>query len=1082
MPSYPHIERYRADLQRFLEFGGSDNEQSIRRAFAVCLDSYCRDHREKLALVDELDAGGGSRVTGTGIRPDGTVKDSLRMARGYWEAKDTHDDLDAEIQAKFNRGYPRDNILFEDSETAVLFQNGAVAMRVDMSRPGELHRLIRRFLDYELPEIGEFRQARQQFKTDLPAVLESLREAVADAEASNPDYQDAAAVFLTVCRQTISPDVSDGDVREMLLQHILTKDIFLRVFAEDQFHRENNVARQLDALERTFFTGDVRRQAIDRLRAYYGAIGRAADEIADHDEKQRFLKGIYEDFYQAYNPAAADRLGVVYTPNEVVDFIIRGTDHLLQKHFGRTLADDNVQILDPATGTGTFITSLINHLPLDRLEHKYRNEIHANEVAILPYYIANLNIEYTYRERTGRYLEFPNLCFVDTLDNMDWQGASGGAVTRQGAFNLGGVSEENWIRVQEQNEKSISVIIGNPPYNATQRYWNDFNPNRAYPAIDQRIRETYTQASGATNLHKQYDMYKRFIRWASDRLADDGIIGFISNRGFLDDYQDDGFRKVVAEEFDELWVVDLKGNARTSGERRRQEGGNIFSNKIRVGVAIYFLVRRRGTDGFKVLYHAVHDYAKADEKVNHVKDKALADFSFTDITPDSRGYWLDQSDSDFGKLTMLADRQSTPSKTSAGGLALFDLYSLGNATNRDEWAYDFVKLVAHDKSTFFANTYNGFLEAGDESYNPIIKWSRNLRRHFESRHRIQCTEDKLIAAHYRPFVLKWYFADPVMSNDLTWKHYEIFGHDLQQFNSVISFSGPASNKPFQTLATSRLFGIDTLEKTQCLPLYRYTPDGERVSNITEWGLRHINDHYRKEWGAGFDDRYPDGISAEDIFAYTYAVLHDPVYRHDYRVDLLREFPRLPFYREFDAWARMGQELLDLHLGFETADPYPLERQDKPGVEPRRAILRADKERGVITLDDQTTLTGVPADAWRYQLGSRSALEWVLDQYKERKPRDPTIRERFNTYRFADHKERVIDLLRRVCTVSVKTMDVVDDMAYWEDGYLIVFGDRDKHEWSMLGLSQWFGEPGGPDDDPEYQAWLASLPDIREGEN
>ena len=351
------------------------------------------------------------------------------MARGYWEAKDTHDDLDAEIQAKFNRGYPRDNILFEDSQTAVLIQNGNEAMRVDMSRPGELHRLIRRFLDYELPEIEEFRQARQQFKADLPAVLESLREAVADAEAGNSDYQDAAALFLNLCRQTISPDVSDADVREMLLQHILTRDIFLRVFAEDQFHRENNVARQLDALESTFFTGDARREAIDRLRVYYGAIGRAADEIADYAEKQQFLKAIYEDFYQAYNPAAADRLGVVYTPNEVVDFIIRGTDHLLQKHFGCTLADDNVQILDPATGTGTFITSLINHLPLDRLEHKYRNEIHANEVAILPYYIANLNIEYTYRERTGRYLEFPNLCFVDTLDNMDWQGAMLSAVT-----------------------------------------------------------------------------------------------------------------------------------------------------------------------------------------------------------------------------------------------------------------------------------------------------------------------------------------------------------------------------------------------------------------------------------------------------------------------------------------------------------------------------------------------------------------------------------------------------------------------------------------------------------------------------
>ena len=270
-----------------------------------------------------------------------------------------------------------------------------------MSRGEDLHRLIRMFLDYELPEIQEFRYAQNQFKTDLPTVLENLRATVADAEADNPGYQEAAASFLDLCRKTIGPAVSPPDVREMLLQHILTKDIFLSIFKEDQFHQENNVARQLDTLERTFFTGDVRREAIERLRAYYGVIGRAADEIADYAEKQQFLKAIYEDFYTAYNPAAADRLGVIYTPNEVVDFIIRGADHLLQKHFGKTLADDNVQILDPATGTGTFVTNLINHLPADRLEHKYRHEIHANEVAILPYYIANLNIEYTYQQRTG---------------------------------------------------------------------------------------------------------------------------------------------------------------------------------------------------------------------------------------------------------------------------------------------------------------------------------------------------------------------------------------------------------------------------------------------------------------------------------------------------------------------------------------------------------------------------------------------------------------------------------------------------------------------------------------------------------
>ena len=497
MPAYPHIERYQADKQRFIEFGGSDSEQNIRRAFANCLDAYCRDHREKLALVDELGAA-------LGNRPDGTVKDSLQMNRGYWEAKDSQDDLDDEIQKKFNRGYPRDNIIFEDSQTAVLFQNREEAMRVDMSRPGELHRLIKAFLDYELPDIEEFRRAQQQFKADLPTVIGNLREAVEEAEANNADYRTASAAFLELCRQSIGPAVTSADVREMLLQHILTKEIFLSIFRETQFHRENNIASQLEVVEFTFFTGEVKREAIDRLRAYYSAIGRAASGIDDYAEKQQFLKAIYEDFYQAYNPAAADRLGVVYTPNEVVDFIIRGADHLLQKHFNRRLSDGNVQILDPATGTGTFVTNLISYLAdsgepdaMERLEHKYLNEIHANEVAILPYYIANLNIEYTYREKTGRYLKFPNLVFVDTLDNMDWQGATGDAVARQASFNLGGLTTENWARVQEQNEKTISVIIGNPPYNANQQNENDNNRNRVYPDIDQRISNTYIFKSGA---------------------------------------------------------------------------------------------------------------------------------------------------------------------------------------------------------------------------------------------------------------------------------------------------------------------------------------------------------------------------------------------------------------------------------------------------------------------------------------------------------------------------------------------------------------------------------------------------------
>ena len=1037
MPSYPHIERYHADLRRFVEFGGSDNELSIRRAFAVCLDAYCREHREKLALVDELGVDAGSRVTGTGIRPDGTVKDSLRMTRGYWEAKDTHDDLDAEIQAKFNRGYPRDNIIFEDSQTAVLFQNGAAAMRVDMSNPDGLHRLVRRFLDYELPEIEEFRQARQQFKTDLPAVLENLRAVVAEAETANPEYRAAADTFLALCHRSISPDVSDADVREMLLQHILTEDIFLNIFSNVQFHRENNVARQLDALAQTFFTGSVRRAAIDRLRAYYGAIGRAAHDITDYAEKQQFLKAIYEDFYKEYNPAAADRLGVVYTPNEVVDFIIRGADYLLQKHFGRTLADDHVRILDPATGTGTFITNLINYLPADRLERKYRHEIYANEVAILPYYIANLNIEYTYQERTGRYAEFPNLCFVDTLDNMDWQGAgaSGGAVQRQAAFNLGGLSEENWIRVQEQNEQPISVIIGNPPYNDQQFNWNDDNPNRKYPEIDERIRETYIKESTAQRTH-QYDMYKRFIRWASDRLADDGIIGFITNRAYLDTRQDDGFRQMAGQEFTDIYILDLgsdvRRNPKISGTTH-----NVFG--IQTGVAIGFFVREKSKMGECGIHYAQREDAElAIDKLAYLRSATLDKVPFEGIAPDRWNDWLNQSNSDFERLIPLANRQTKLAKTAADEQAVFGLYSLGVSTNRDEWVYDFDAVSLGRKVRAFINGYeevrseHGGKSVGNVARGTAIKWTRDLERQLRLDIPLIFSRDSIRRAEARPFVFKALYFNQQL-NEMQYQIPQVFPTGATDENRVICFPGNASSNGFQVLATDRVFSHDLLKTTQCLPLYRYTADGERVSNVTEWGRRRINEHYREEWGDYFDEAYPDGITAEDIFAYTYAVLHDPVYRHDYRVDLLREFPRLPLYREFAVWARMGRELLDLHLEFETAEPYLLHRNDvgannySPlrGDTTPKPILRADQERGVIRLDEETTLTGVPADAWRYQLGSRSALEWVLDQYREKKPRDPTIRERFNAYRFADHKERVIDLLQRVCAVSVATVRITD---------------------------------------------------------
>ena len=837
------------------------------------------------------------------------------MTRGLWEAKDTHDDLDREIRNKLDQGYSGDNILFEDSRTAVLFQDQQEVLRTDMIAPAALHELIRKFLDYELPEIQEFRSARQQFKTDLPTVLERLRETVVDAEADNPRYQEAARIFLELCHQSISPNVSNDQVREMLIQHILTKDIFLRVFDEDQFHRENNVARQLDALEGTFFTGDVRRQAIDRLRSYYGAIGRAADDIAGYGEKQQFIKGIYEDFYQAYNPGAADRLGVVYTPNEVVDFIIRGTDWLLQKHFGKTLADNNVNILDPATGTGTFVTNLINHLPADRLEYKYLNEIYANEVEILPYYIANLNIEYTYKERTDRYLEFPNLSFVDTLDNMDWKGASGAAVQRQTQLNLGGVSEENWIRVQEQNEQPISVIVGNPPYNANQQNENDNNKNREYPAIDRRIRETYIKESTAQKT-KQYDMYKRFIRWASDRLEDDGIVGFITNRAYLETRQDDGFRQVAAQEFTDIYVLDLgsdvRRNPKISGTMH-----NVFG--IQTGVAIGFFVREKAKLGQCGIHYARREDSElAVDKLAYLRWTALDGIEFDSITPDTKSYWLDQSDSDFEELIPLANRETKMAKLVSDEQAVFGLYSLGIATNRDEWTFDLDEDLVADKVSLFCRVYRDEMRryavenpdtvSINDWVDRSIKWTSELEQHLVKGDAIEFTTANIVPALYRPYVAKHCYFAPMVTH----RRYQqplIFPHEFTVQNRVISYSGVGSSKAFSVLATDKVYSLDLLEKTQCLPLYRYKPDGERVSNITKWGLRQFRQHYGD-----------DGISADDIFAYVYAMLHDPAYRSRYEIDLRREFPRVYFQADFAWWTQKGRELLDLHLGFETAEP------------------------------------------------------------------------------------------------------------------------------------------------------------------
>ncbi|HEY9705959.1 MAG TPA: N-6 DNA methylase, partial [Allocoleopsis sp.] len=464
---------------------------------------------------------------------------------------------------KLSKGYPNDNILFEDSITAVLIQQGEEIMRINMRDEDKLDGILNTFLNYTPPEVKSFREAISTFQSDLPTILETLRNMINHQSISNINFQQKRDIFWQFCQNSIHPEISLIDINEMIIQHILSEDIFFSIFNGSQFHRENNIARQLQEVIETFFTGTIKRNTLRTIERYYAVMKRmvrlgsptTAANIYNHQEKQHFLKTVYEKFYQTYNPQSADKLGIVYTPNEIVRFMIESTDYLLHKNFGKLLADQDVEILDPATGTGTFITELIEYLPKNKLTYKYQNEIHCNEVAILPYYIANLNIEFTYQQKMGKYEEFNNICLVDTLDHTTFEGQQGDL------FYMAG---ENTEIITKKNDKSISVIIGNPPYNANQQKENDNNKNREYREIDQRIKETYIKESTARKT-KLYDMYARFLRWASDRLGKNGIIAFVSNNSFIDAKTFDGFRKVVSQEFNEMWIIDTKGNARTSG-------------------------------------------------------------------------------------------------------------------------------------------------------------------------------------------------------------------------------------------------------------------------------------------------------------------------------------------------------------------------------------------------------------------------------------------------------------------------------------------------------------------------------------
>jgi predicted helicase len=996
------INQYHNAVHEIYLYSGKNHEQAIKDEFKSLLNHYAK--KRHLLVVSEINI---ANKKSDLIRPDGLLKNILQHNCGCWESK-ANVYLEKEIIKKINAGYSLINTLFQDDKTAILYREGKRILTALLTNENELDKLLTEFVSYESKETKEFYAAVEKFKNDLPRVLNILRDMIIEQEKINAEFVKTRTDFLKICQLSINKDVTLADVNEMLLQHILTEEIFTSIFDNSQFHQENNIAKKLYDVESTFFKKETKRNTLTEIKIYYEVIKSNAVNIADYHDKQIFLKRIYEDFYKAYNPKAADRMGIVYTPHEIVKFQIESVDYLLGKHFKKSLAAEGIKILDPCTGTGTYICDLIDYLPVHRLAHKYKHDIFANELGLLPYYIAYLNIEYTYQQKMKNYVEFDHLCWTDTLDNTGFE-------LKGTTIDLFGLSIENTARIKKQNEQKISVIIGNPPYNANQQNENDNNKNREYyqdtkkktGGIDGRIKDTYIEHSTAQKT-KLYDMYSRFYRWASDRLDEEqGIIAFITNSSFIDSRTFDGFRKCIGWEFDFAYIIDFGGDMR----KNTDSNDNVFG--ITLGVAILILVKKddKKLRKCEINYYRLPNCESKEEKLELLQSKRFDDLQFDKIIPDKNNNWINQTDNDFDSFLPVCDKDVKLNKKQN---AIFRLYSLGVVTNRDEWVYDNDKNQLSKKVKYLIKKYNA--QKGD-NLDMSIKWTRAVKADLEKRIKYKFCDDFIVDCLYRPFSKKnLYFSSQL--NEMRYQLPSIFGGLGTLDNTCMIFTDANSQKPFLISVTNKIFDlhyVGSAAGSLGLSLYSYDRDGIRYDNITDWALTQFKNYYSTI----------ETLNKLDIFHYVYAVLHNPAYRAKYEQNLKREFPRIPFYENFSQWANYGKQLMELHLNYEMAELYPLKKQTLKVSKIPKAKLKADKEQGLIFLDDNTTLSEIPAAAWDYKLGNRSALEWVLDQYKEKNPKDATIAEQFNTYRFADYKEQVIELLSRVCTVSVETVRIVE---------------------------------------------------------
>ncbi len=890
--------------------------------------------------------------------------------------------------------------------------------------------------------------------------------------------RDAFLAFLEELRDDLNPAVSEAEAIEMLAQHLITKPVFDALFRDSRFTAENPVSRAMETVLGQLHEHNLAKESTSLAR-FYASVERRAEGVKTAQGRQKLITELYDRFFRAAFPALAQRLGLVYTPVEVVDFIIHSVNDVLKAQFGQTLGSKGVHILDPFTGTGTFITRLLQSglIAPEELEHKYARGIHANEVVLLAYYIAAVNIETVYQELVqgelgddAPYQPFTGILLTDTFQMYEQE--------RDMVANL---LPDNSERRTRQKELDIRVIMGNPPYSAGQKNENDNAKNLGYPQLDARIRGTYADASNANLSKGLYDSYVRAFRWASDRIGDAGVMAFVTNAGWIDGNAMDGLRKCMAEEFSDIHVFHLRGNARTAGELRRKESGNVFGEGSRAPIAISVFVRNpEAAEHGRIHFHDIGDNLDRDRKLSIIREFGSIDGitkaqGWRRIVPDEDNDWLDQVDRSFGKFPVLGDKRD-------GEAGLFGNYSLGLVTNRDAWAYNASRDKLAANMSRMVDFYNaeveryagagrpkdveGFINTDGKS----ISWTRALKQDLAKARKIEFNAGKIVGSLYRPFQKQWLYFDRRL-NEMVYQMPRIFP-SADAENRVIQVSGVGARSGFSVLMVDKLPNLHHLDTGQCFPFWLYEetqcqdtqgreaqPEADLFAGAGDrdgaqsrprdnvGGSRTRREAITDEGLAYFHAAYPgEAISKEDLFHYIYGLLHSPDYRERFRNNLAKGLPRIPAVKSFDDFKRFrdaGRALGDLHVGFESVGPYMVtfregdhrlipEAQADPVRFYRVTKIKfggkgRDKDRTTVIYNDRITMENIPLEAYDYVVNGKPALEWVMERQGVRQDKASGIVNDANDYAnetIGDPKYP-LELFRRIISVSLRTTMIVN---------------------------------------------------------